>query len=66
MESYQDTPLVNGTAYPYLDVQPEAYRFRVLNAADDRMWNLQLYTSSSILNTHHDHEPRQRLHRGRR
>ncbi|MFO0956828.1 MAG: MBG domain-containing protein [Isosphaeraceae bacterium] len=30
-------------------MQPEAYRFRVLNASNDRMWNLQLYTSSSIV-----------------
>ena len=42
-ESFMDTPLVNGAAYPYIDVQPKAYRFRVLNAANDRSWNLQLY-----------------------
>ncbi|HEY3356767.1 MAG TPA: putative Ig domain-containing protein, partial [Polyangia bacterium] len=42
MESFMDTPLVNGTAYPYFAVQPKAYRFRVLNAANDRFWNLQL------------------------
>ena len=35
-----DTPLVNGTAYPYLNVEPKAYRFRILNAANDRFWNL--------------------------
>ena len=49
MESFMDTPLVNGTVYPYMDVQPKAYRFRVLNAANDRMWNLQLYTASTIV-----------------
>jgi hypothetical protein len=38
-----DTPIVNGTAYPYLDVEPKIYRFRILNAGDDRFWNLQLY-----------------------
>jgi len=43
MEAFQDTPIVNGTPYPYLDVQPKPYRFRILNAANDRMWNLQLY-----------------------
>jgi len=43
MESFFDTPLVNGTAYPVLEVDPKAYRFRVLNAANDRFWNLQLY-----------------------
>jgi FtsP/CotA-like multicopper oxidase with cupredoxin domain len=43
MESFNDTPLVNGTAYPTLTVEPKAYRFRILNAANDRFWNLQLY-----------------------
>jgi FtsP/CotA-like multicopper oxidase with cupredoxin domain len=49
MEAFLDTPLVNGTVYPFMDVQPQAYRFRVLNASNDRMWNLQLYTASTIV-----------------
>jgi FtsP/CotA-like multicopper oxidase with cupredoxin domain/fibronectin type 3 domain-containing protein len=49
MEAFQDTPVVNGTLYPYMDVQPQAYRFRILNAADDRSWNLQLYVASTIV-----------------
>jgi len=44
-ESFMDTPLVNGTVYPYLDVKPEAYRFRILNAANDRFFNLSLYVA---------------------
>jgi FtsP/CotA-like multicopper oxidase with cupredoxin domain len=47
MESFFDTPMVNGTAYPSLEVDPKAYRFRVLNAANDRFWNLQLYEAVS-------------------
>jgi len=43
MEAFMDTPVVNGAAYPYLEVEPRAYRFRILNAADDRFFNLQLY-----------------------
>jgi FtsP/CotA-like multicopper oxidase with cupredoxin domain len=43
MESFNDTPVVNGTVYPTLTVQPKAYRFRVLNAANDRFFNLSLY-----------------------
>jgi FtsP/CotA-like multicopper oxidase with cupredoxin domain len=43
MESFNDTPVVNGVAYPYLEVQPTAYRFRILNAANDRFFNLSLY-----------------------
>lgn len=42
-EAFMDTPVVNGTAYPVLNVDPKAYRFNVLNASNDRMWNLQLY-----------------------
>jgi FtsP/CotA-like multicopper oxidase with cupredoxin domain len=49
MEAYQDTPLVNGTAYPYMEVEPKTYRFRILNGANDRMFNLQLYQASSIV-----------------
>ena len=41
-ESFMDTPTVNGTAYPYMDVQPTAYRFRILNACNDRMVDLQV------------------------
>ena len=44
-EAFMDTPIVNGTAYPYLEVEPKAYRFRILNAADDRFFNLQLYVA---------------------
>jgi len=43
MEAFMDTPVVNGTAYPTLAVEPKAYRFRVLNAANDRFFNLSLY-----------------------
>jgi FtsP/CotA-like multicopper oxidase with cupredoxin domain len=43
MESFNDTPVVNGTAYPTLTVDPKTYRFRILNAANDRFFNLSLY-----------------------
>ncbi len=42
-EAFLDTPVINGTAYPTLTVEPKAYRLRILNAAHDRFWNLQLY-----------------------
>ena len=45
-ESFLDTPIVNGTAYPVLKVEPKAYRFRILNAANDRAQNLQLYVAA--------------------
>lgn len=43
MESFNDTPMVNGTAYPTLTLEPKAYRFRILNAANDRFFNLSIY-----------------------
>jgi len=46
-ESFMDTMMVNGTVYPYLTVQPTAYRFRILNACNDRFLNLQLYLDAS-------------------
>ncbi len=42
-EAFMDTMVVNGKAYPTLTVAPQAYRFRILNACDDRILNLQLY-----------------------
>ncbi|MBP1928333.1 FtsP/CotA-like multicopper oxidase with cupredoxin domain [Methanolinea mesophila] len=44
-EAFMDTPLVNGAVYPNLTVEPKAYRFRILNAADDRFFNLQMYVA---------------------
>lgn len=43
MEAYHDTPLVNGAAYPTVTIDPKTYRFRVLNAANDRFFNLSFY-----------------------
>ncbi len=45
MEAFNDTPVVNGTAYPKTTLDPKAYRFRILNAANDRFWNLQWYVA---------------------
>lgn len=55
MEQFNDTPIVNGTAYPTITVEPKAYRLRILNAANDRFFNLQMYvgdpnTASTDLN----------------
>ena len=45
MEAYMDTSLVNGAVYPYLEVDPKAYRFRLLNAANDRFYNLSMFVA---------------------
>jgi FtsP/CotA-like multicopper oxidase with cupredoxin domain len=42
-EAFMDTPMVNGMAYPYVQVDPKPYRLRILNAANDRSLNLSLY-----------------------
>ena len=50
MEAFQDSAVVNGTVFPSLTVDPRAYRFRVLNAANDRFFNLSFYEADDGLN----------------
>ncbi len=50
-EAFNDTPVVNGTAYPTITLDPRAYRFRVLNAANDRFWNLSWYVADPTTGT---------------
>ena len=45
MEAFNDTPVVNGEAYPYLEVDPTVVRFRILNAANDRFLNLSWFVA---------------------
>jgi FtsP/CotA-like multicopper oxidase with cupredoxin domain len=49
MEAFMDTAIVNGAAYPNLTLDPKPYRFRILNAANERFLNLQLYNASFII-----------------
>lgn len=46
-EFFADTITVNGAVYPYVNVEPRHYRFRILNAANSRFFNLQLYYAQS-------------------
>ena len=41
-EFFGDTCVVNGKAFPYLEVQPRTYRFTFLNGAQSRFFNLRL------------------------
>ena len=55
MEQFNDTPIVNGVAYPTITLEPKTYRFRILSAANDRFFNFQWYvgdpsTASTGLN----------------
>ena len=47
-EAYFDTPIVNGTAYPTVTLQPQAYRFRILSAGNDRFWNLNWFQAAPL------------------
>jgi FtsP/CotA-like multicopper oxidase with cupredoxin domain len=46
-EGFMDTMVVNGKAFPVLHVAPEAYRFHILSAGNDRALNLSLYKACS-------------------
>jgi FtsP/CotA-like multicopper oxidase with cupredoxin domain len=46
-EAWMDTPIVNGVAYPTMEVDPTTYRFRILNATNDRMLTFNLFEAKS-------------------
>ena len=41
-EYFGDTMLVNGKVWPFLDVEPRMYRFRILNGCNARILNLDI------------------------
>jgi spore coat protein A len=41
-EVFGDAIMVNGRLFPYLDIEPRKYRFRLLNAANGRFFHLAL------------------------
>lgn len=45
----EDTPVVNGKAYPFLAVEPRRYRLRVLNASNERFFRLRFDTPRDVL-----------------
>lgn len=49
-EAFMDTPTVNGQAYPTMTVEPKTYRFRILNAANDRTQNLNFFMAVDATN----------------
>lgn len=46
-EFFGNVPVVNGAVYPHLEVEPRAYRFRILNGANSRFFNLYLNLAKS-------------------
>ncbi|HWM70405.1 MAG TPA: multicopper oxidase domain-containing protein [Steroidobacteraceae bacterium] len=47
-EYYGSAILVNGTLFPYLDVEPRKYRFRLLNAANGSYYRLSFAADATI------------------
>jgi spore coat protein A len=41
-EAFGESMMVNGKLFPYLDVEPRKYRFRLLNAANGRFFHFSL------------------------
>jgi spore coat protein A, manganese oxidase len=48
-ETFGDFILVNGMTWPYLEVEPRQYRFRILNGSDSRFYNLFLSSGQSFI-----------------
>ncbi len=47
-EFFGDAYLVNGKLFPFLDVEPRKYRFRVLNGSNGRFYRLSLSNKQSF------------------
>ncbi|MCC7450104.1 MAG: multicopper oxidase domain-containing protein [Anaerolineae bacterium] len=45
-EFFGDTPVINGVAYPFLNVEPRRYRFRMLNGSQARFYSMQMVGSN--------------------
>ena len=48
-EFFGDTPVVNGKAYPFLNVEPRRYRFRIVNGSQARFYGLKFAGSGGTL-----------------
>jgi len=48
-EFFGNVILVNGKAWPFLDVEPRKYRFRLLNGSDSRFYDMHLSSGQSFI-----------------
>ena len=48
-EIYGDVVMVNGALFPFLEVEPRAYRFRILNASNTRFFRFALSNGSQFI-----------------
>jgi len=47
-EAFGELHLINGKIFPFLEVEPRKYRFRILNAANGRFYRLSLSEGAEI------------------
>lgn len=47
-EFFGDTILVNGKVWPYLEVEPRRYRFRIINGSNSRFYNIKLDAGADL------------------
>jgi spore coat protein A len=57
-EYFGDTPVVNGKAYPFLEVEPRRYRLRFLNGSQARFYELSLGLPMWLIGTEQGLLPR--------
>ncbi len=48
-ESFNDTMLVNGATYPYVQLPPDVVRFRILSIGNDRTLNLSWFKADPLV-----------------
>lgn len=48
-EMFGDVVLVNGKAWPVLEVEPRKYRFRVVNGSDSRVYDMRLSNGAPFI-----------------
>ena len=46
---FGDVVLVNGKAWPVLDVEPRKYRFRIVNGSDSRVYDMRLSNNAPFI-----------------
>ncbi len=51
-EFFGDTPVVNGKAYPFCNLEPRRYRFRIINGSNARFYNIWFQVGLAILPFH--------------
>ncbi|GAA4850713.1 outer spore coat copper-dependent laccase CotA [Paenibacillus vulneris] len=51
---FGNTNLVNGTVWPYLNVEPRKYRFRIINGANGRFYKMKLSSGQSFIQIGND------------